>query len=200
MFSLHDNFRWNILFFFRRKMGVTLDIKTMTEHDLRSVHTDRPIFSFRLRFRLRFYGFYVICRSCSYWSDSDSESDSDKIYIGSYTHFFPISETNRRLKNRSGSVNRPLAHAIDEVLTNPIYKENAKITQTLLNDKLVQPKDEFLYWVTYVIRLKGAKHLLHSYAHDMSIIEFWSLDVYFVLLFLSAAIFLSLIYFFLFCF
>ena len=86
---------------------------------------------------------------------------------------------------------RDLAHAIDEVLTNPTYKENAKTTQTLLNDKLVEPKDEFLYWVKYVIRHKEAKHLIHLYALDMSVIEFWSLDVYFILIFLLAAIFLS---------
>ena len=84
-----------------------------------------------------------------------------------------------------------LAHAIYEVLTNFTYKENAKITQTLLNDKLVEPKDEFLYWVKYVILHRGAKHLLHPYAHDMSVIEFWSLDVYFVLIFLLASLFLS---------
>ena len=36
-----------------------------------------------------------------------------------------------------------LEHAIQEVLTNSTYKENAKITQKLLNDKLVAPKDEF---------------------------------------------------------
>ena len=36
-----------------------------------------------------------------------------------------------------------LANAIQEVLTNSTYKENAKITQKLLNDKLVAPKDEF---------------------------------------------------------
>ena len=65
-----------------------------------------------------------------------------------------------------------LAHAIDKVLTNPTFKENAKITQTLLNDKLVEAKDEFLYPVKYVIRHKRAKHLLHTYAHDMSIVEF----------------------------
>ena len=87
-----------------------------------------------------------------------------------------------------------LAQAIQEVLTNPIYKENVKITQTLLNDKLVAPKDEFLYWVKYVIRHKGAKHLLNTYAHDMSFVEFWSLDVYFVLIFPFAVIIMLMIF------
>ena len=89
-----------------------------------------------------------------------------------------------------------LAQAIQEVLTNSTYKENAKITQTLLNDKLVEPKDEFLYWVKYVIKHKGAKHLLNAYAHNMSFIEFWSLDVYFLLILLFAVIFIFIIFLF----
>ena len=87
-----------------------------------------------------------------------------------------------------------LANAIQEVLTNPTYKENAKITQKLLNDKLVEPKDEFLYWVKYVIRHKRAKHLLNTYAHNMSFVEFWSLDVYFLLIFPFAIIIMLMIF------
>ena len=87
-----------------------------------------------------------------------------------------------------------LAHAIQEVLTNTMYKENAKLAQTLLNDKLVEPRDEFLYWVNYVIRHKGAKHLLNRYAHNISMIEFMSLDVYFLLTFLFAVIIMLMIF------
>ena len=75
-----------------------------------------------------------------------------------------------------------LSEAINEVLTNPTYKENAKATQTLVNDHMVEPKEEFLYWIKYIIRHKGAKHLIHSYAHDMPFIEFWSIDVFALLL------------------
>ena len=74
-----------------------------------------------------------------------------------------------------------VTYTINEVLSNPKYKENAKITQALLSDHLVEPKDEFLYWVKYVIRTNGAKHLINDFAQEMSFVEFWSLDVYFVI-------------------
>ena len=59
-------------------------------------------------FRFLFYGSYVICRRCSYCSDSDSYFLSD--LIGCCTHLCLISD--RKLeserKNGTGSVNRPL--------------------------------------------------------------------------------------------
>ena len=75
-----------------------------------------------------------------------------------------------------------LEKTISGVLSNPIYAENAKATQTLVTDHLVEPKKQFLYWVNYVVRHNGAKHLIHEFVHEMSIIEFWSLDVYFVII------------------
>ena len=74
-----------------------------------------------------------------------------------------------------------VSNTINEVMFNPKYKENAKITQALLNDHLVEPKDQFLHWVKYIIRTNGAKHLINEFAHDLSFVEFWSLDVYFVI-------------------
>ena len=86
-----------------------------------------------------------------------------------------------------------VTYTINEVLSNPKYKENAKITQALLSDHLVEPKDEFLYWVKYVIRSNGAKHLINDFAHEMSFVEFWSLDVYFVI-FLTVTLIVILIF------
>ena len=74
-----------------------------------------------------------------------------------------------------------VSNTINEVLSNRKYKKNAKITQALLNDHLVEPRDQFLYWVKYIIRTNGAKHLISEFAHDLSFVEFWSLDVYFVI-------------------
>ena len=71
-----------------------------------------------------------------------------------------------------------LEEAIRAVLTDSRYKENARAAQALINDQMVEPKQELLYWVKYVIRHKGAKHLLNDVAHGMSTVEFWSLDVY----------------------
>ena len=75
-----------------------------------------------------------------------------------------------------------VSNTINEVLYNPMYKENAKITQDLINDHMVEPKDQFLHWVKYIIRTKGSKHLINEFAHDLSFVEFWSLDVYLVII------------------
>ena len=91
-----------------------------------------------------------------------------------------------------------LTSAINEVLSNSTYTRNAKVTQALFNDHLVEPKKEFLYWIKYIIRHKGAKHLINHNVHEMSLIEFWSLDVYLVLvvlLFLVIAFSVRVLYF-----
>ena len=75
-----------------------------------------------------------------------------------------------------------LSLAIQEVLSNCTYKENAKATQYLINDNMGDPKEKFLYWVDYIIRHKGAKHLINHNEHKMSFLEFWSLDVFFFMI------------------
>ena len=89
-----------------------------------------------------------------------------------------------------------VSNTINEVMFNPKYKENAKITQALLNDHLVEPKDQFLYWVKYIIGTNGANHLINEFSHDLSFVEFWSLDVYFVIVtavILAAVLIISLL-------
>ena len=51
-----------------------------------------------------------------------------------------------------------LESAIWEVLNDPRYKRNATRVAALLDDKLVSPRDKFLYYVGYVIRHGGAAH------------------------------------------
>ena len=75
-----------------------------------------------------------------------------------------------------------LNNAIQEVLINPVYTENAKATQALVTDNMIEPKDQLFYWIKYIIHHKGAKHLLNGYVHSLSVVEFWSLDVYMFLL------------------
>ena len=72
-----------------------------------------------------------------------------------------------------------LEKSIKNLLPNPIYAQNAKATQALVSDHMVEPKQQFLYWVKYVICHNGAKHLTNEFAPEISVIEFWSLDVYF---------------------
>ena len=82
---------------------------------------------------------------------------------------------------------------IHEVLSNPEYNRNAEITKRLLNDHQVEPKQQFLFWIKYIIRTDGAKHLIHEFAQEMSLVEFWSLDVYFVILLTIALMFVLIV-------
>lgn len=68
------------------------------------------------------------------------------------------------------------SEALEEMLTNKAYTERAKETARLFSDNLVHPMDEAMYWIEYVIRFKGAKHL-KSYAVNMSWFSYLLLDV-----------------------
>ena len=99
-------------------------------------------------------------------------------------------------------VNTITAHSLEKTindeLSNPTYTQNVKATQALVNDHMVEPKQQFMYWVKYVIRHNAAKHLINDFVHNLSVIEFWSLDVYFVIFtvvtLVCAVIFTLLIY------
>ncbi|XP_050501769.1 UDP-glycosyltransferase UGT5-like [Diabrotica virgifera virgifera] len=52
-----------------------------------------------------------------------------------------------------------LTNALHEVLTNPKYRENAKIRSSLFHDRPMKPLDLAVYWTEFVIRHKGAHHL-----------------------------------------
>ncbi|KAK9886103.1 hypothetical protein WA026_014892 [Henosepilachna vigintioctopunctata] len=60
-----------------------------------------------------------------------------------------------------------LTNALNEVLNNPKYRENAKRRSKIMHDQQVKPIDKAIYWIEYVIRHKGAPHL-HSAALDLS--------------------------------
>ncbi|KAK9881061.1 hypothetical protein WA026_014406 [Henosepilachna vigintioctopunctata] len=66
--------------------------------------------------------------------------------FGKTIHFDDISEENLLL-------------AIDELLQNPNYAENAKKRSMIMRDKPMSPADTIAYWVEYAIRHKGAEHL-----------------------------------------
>ncbi|XP_060528067.1 UDP-glycosyltransferase UGT5-like isoform X2 [Cylas formicarius] len=66
--------------------------------------------------------------------------------IGKFIDFSKINENN-------------LEEALNEVLDNPKYLQNAKYRSQLMHDRPVKPMDLAAYWVDYVIRHKGAPHL-----------------------------------------
>ncbi|EFA11928.2 UDP-glucuronosyltransferase 2C1-like Protein [Tribolium castaneum] len=81
-----------------------------------------------------------------------------------------------------------LTKALDEILTNPKYQENAKKRSQLLHDQPMSPMDTAVFWVEHVIRHKGAPHLrnLGSY---LPWYQYLMLDVaLFVVLFLLVVV------------
>ncbi|XP_046402604.1 uncharacterized protein LOC124168427 [Ischnura elegans] len=52
-----------------------------------------------------------------------------------------------------------LLDAIDQVLGNPEYAENMKRLQSIVTDQKDHPLDRAIYWIEYVLRHDGAKHL-----------------------------------------
>lgn len=66
---------------------------------------------------------------------------------------------------------------IDKMIANKKYFEKAKEVSRLLNDNPMNPMDEAMYWIEYVVRNKGAKHLKSS-AVNLPWYKFLLLDVF----------------------
>nr|QIK00364.1 UDP-glycosyltransferase [Xylotrechus quadripes] len=80
------------------------------------------------------------------------------------------------------------AWALNELVNDPKYRQNAKMRSTILHDQPMKPLDEGIYWIEYVIRHKGAHHL-RSIATDLKWYQRYLLDVtMFVLLAISILI------------
>lgn len=65
---------------------------------------------------------------------------------------------------------------ISQLVDTKKYYNRAKEVSTLLRDNLVHPMDEAIYWMEYVARHKGAKHL-KSYAVNIPWYTYLLLDV-----------------------
>lgn len=88
-----------------------------------------------------------------------------------------------------------LSEAVNELLTNPKYAENAKRLSKLFNDRPLTPKQTVVYWTEHVIRQNGADHLKAA-GRDLSYIEFHLIDVYATLLIIAlTAFYINLIIF-----
>ncbi|CAH1789072.1 unnamed protein product [Owenia fusiformis] len=75
-------------------------------------------------------------------------------------------------------VNTTLIHAINKVIGDPSYRKNAQDASKLIKDNPNNPKDLFLYWVNYVIRNKGAKHLKSKPMQELYLFQYFLLDVF----------------------
>nr|XP_002717175.1 UDP-glucuronosyltransferase 2B17 [Oryctolagus cuniculus] len=69
-----------------------------------------------------------------------------------------------------------LLNALKTVIYNPSYKENAMRLSRIHHDQPTKPLDRAVFWIEYVMRHKGAKHLRVA-AHDLTWYQYHSLDV-----------------------
>ncbi|XP_060866657.1 UDP-glycosyltransferase UGT4-like isoform X2 [Metopolophium dirhodum] len=81
-------------------------------------------------------------------------------------------------------------NAIIEVLSNVMYKEMVKIQSQIFKDQPMKPLDRAVYWVEYVIRNGGAKHLI-SDSIELNDVEYVVLDLSLFLLGLIGLIIFS---------
>lgn len=70
------------------------------------------------------------------------------------------------------------------------YKENAMRLSRIQHDQPIKPLDRTIFWIEFVMRHKGAKHLRPA-AHNLTWFQYHSLDVIgFLLTCVATAVFL----------
>ncbi|XP_039324150.1 UDP-glucuronosyltransferase 2B7 [Saimiri boliviensis] len=69
-----------------------------------------------------------------------------------------------------------LLNALKTVINDPLYKENVMKLSKIQHDQPVKPLDQAVFWIEFVMRHKGAKHL-RVVAHDLTWFQYHSLDV-----------------------
>ncbi|XP_005868959.1 PREDICTED: UDP-glucuronosyltransferase 2B31 [Myotis brandtii] len=67
-------------------------------------------------------------------------------------------------------------NALKTVINDPSYKENAMKISRIHHDQPVKPLDRAVFWIEFVMRHKGAKHLWPA-ALDLTWVQYHSLDV-----------------------
>ncbi|XP_072243575.1 UDP-glucuronosyltransferase 2A2-like [Leuresthes tenuis] len=83
-----------------------------------------------------------------------------------------------------------LRDAVNTVISDKSYKENAMQLSRIHHDRPMNPRDEAVFWIEYTMRNKGAKHL-RVQAHELTWYQYHSLDV--LIFILSIVLFLTLI-------
>ncbi|XP_023198800.1 UDP-glucuronosyltransferase 2A1-like isoform X7 [Xiphophorus maculatus] len=69
-----------------------------------------------------------------------------------------------------------LRDALNMVINNKSYKENAMRLSRIHHDRPMSPRDEAVFWIEFTMRNKGAKHL-RVQAHELTWYQYHSLDV-----------------------
>ncbi|XP_026178449.1 UDP-glucuronosyltransferase 2A2 [Mastacembelus armatus] len=92
-----------------------------------------------------------------------------------------------------------LRDAINTVINEKSYKENALHLSSMHHDRPMSALDEAVFWIEFTMRNKGAKHL-RVQAHELTWYQYHSLDVLFFLFALVALVILLFIKTCTFCF
>ncbi|XP_063096757.1 UDP-glucuronosyltransferase 2B17-like isoform X1 [Cavia porcellus] len=69
-----------------------------------------------------------------------------------------------------------LLNALKKVINNPSYKHNAMRLSSIQRDQPMRPLDRAVFWIEFVMRHKGAKHL-RPLAQNLTWYQYHSLDV-----------------------
>ncbi|XP_008582274.1 PREDICTED: UDP-glucuronosyltransferase 2A2 isoform X1 [Galeopterus variegatus] len=92
--------------------------------------------------------------------------------------------------NMNTMTREDLFNALRAVINEPSYKENAMRLSRIHHDQPMKPLDRAIFWIEFVMRNKGAKHLRVA-AHDLNWVQYHSLDVIgFLLACVATAVFL----------
>uniref|UniRef100_A0A8C6SM74 Glucuronosyltransferase n=1 Tax=Neogobius melanostomus TaxID=47308 RepID=A0A8C6SM74_9GOBI len=84
------------------------------------------------------------------------------------------------------TVNREVfLQALQELLYQPKYRENMKRLSELHRDQPMKPMDKAMFWIEFVMRHRGAKHLITE-SYKLSKIQYYCIDVAVFLLTLAA--------------
>lgn len=70
-----------------------------------------------------------------------------------------------------------LTKTLNELLSNPKYRNNAKEISIRFNDRPMTPQNAVIYWTEYAVRHKGAFHL-RAHSRNLNFVEFNLIDVY----------------------
>ncbi|RXN28589.1 UDP-glucuronosyltransferase 2C1-like protein [Labeo rohita] len=70
-----------------------------------------------------------------------------------------------------------LVDGLNAVINDPSYKENAMRLSRIHHDRPIKPLDEAVFWIEFVMRNKGAKHLRVE-AHNLAWYQYHCLDVF----------------------
>lgn len=86
--------------------------------------------------------------------------------------------------DRTNLTEESVSWALQEVLTNPKYRDSIKALSAAYHDQVMTPQETVVYWTEYIIRHKCARFLRVA-GHSMGIVEYNNIDVWFVLVVLT---------------